>query len=325
MTEKSVRGVFLDGRHGVEVRTHELPEPEPGWALVDVAYAGICGSDLHLVDAAEEPGAAPLGHEFVGTLAAATASLPAGAPVFVNPVIKCGECPACLSGAVSFCPRMETLGVSLPGGWSERLLAPESALFPLPQGVDLRRAALMEPLAICVRVVHRAGIRLGDVVHVVGGGTIGVLVALLARRAGASVTVSEPAAARREFAAALGFETTDADEGAFAADVVVDATGHPSVPPRLTGWVRTGGTVLVVGAYPPGAQGVDLLDVMLRELTIVGSLTYQRADIEAAVRLIDDPGLPLEELISEVVPFEGVTGAIERLRRGEAMKVLVSA
>lgn len=318
-----VRGVFADGRQGVEVREVELDAAPDGWVSVEVAYDGICGSDLHTIMGASPGGAdVVLGHEIVGYVAEDTATHAKGTPVFVNPVQRCGVCPPCRSGVTTVCTGMQSLGSSRHGGMAQRVLAPASDLFAIPEGVDMRRAALVEPLANCVHAVRRSGLKVGDAVHVLGGGPIGIITALLARRAGASaVTLSEPAAARRRIAEDLGIATTDTPQGSRTAEVVFEASGHPSVAPCLTSWVAPAGTIVLVGMYPPGGHSTDLFDVALREITLVGSLTYGRVDIEAALPLLAD--LPLERLVSEVVPLEGVAGAVESLRAGTAMKILV--
>lgn len=320
-----MRGVFADGENSVEIREFDPGEKPPGWAVVDVAYDGICGSDLHAVmGASRRPAVVAMGHEIVGRLAEDTATLAEGTPVFVNPVQRCGACAPCRAGGTTYCLAMQSLGVTRPGGMAEQVIAPASELFAIPEGVDLLRAALVEPLANCVHAVRRSGLQVGDTVHVIGGGPIGIITAALAKRAGAAaVTLSEPAAERRRIAEEFGIATTDAVQGTTSAQVVFEASGHPSVPESLTSWAAPAGTIVIVGMYPPGPQGTNLFDVALRELTVKGSLTYGHVDIEAALPLLTE--LPLERLVSDVVPLEGVAGALDKLRAGTAMKILVQA
>jgi (R,R)-butanediol dehydrogenase/meso-butanediol dehydrogenase/diacetyl reductase len=319
-----MRGVFPDGAGGVEVREFAPGAVPPGWVSVDVAYNGICGSDLHSIASAPAGADIALGHEIVGFLGGDTPTLSRGTAVFVNPVQRCGACPPCLSGRTTFCFAMQSLGGTSSGGMAERVLVPATEVFEIPAGVEMRRAALLEPLANCVHAVRAAGLRGGDTVHVIGAGPIGIIIALLAQRLGAaSVTISEPTVGRRALAEELGIETTAADRGDMSASVVFEASGHPSVPAGLTSWAAAGGTVAVVGMYPPGLHGTDLFDLALRELRMLGSLTYDRGDIKAAIGHIGD--LPLERLVTDVVPLEGVGQAVDRLRDGTAMKILVSA
>jgi threonine dehydrogenase-like Zn-dependent dehydrogenase len=181
------------GETKVEVRDLPMPEPPSGWALVEVAYAGLCGTDLHICDN-EHPRAKPglvIGHELVGRLTSPVGELPAGTPVFVNPLLWCGSCPSCKRGRYQTCYRLQLLGIDRDGGAAEAVAVPEDHLLPLPAGVDMRRAALVEPLSVAVRAVRRSGMRLGDRVHVLGAGPVGLLVASCARLGGASeVTIS---------------------------------------------------------------------------------------------------------------------------------------
>ncbi len=302
----------------------DVPAPErAGWVRVRTAYAGLCGTDLH-VFAGEHSRARPgivVGHEFVGTLAEPTAELPAGQPILVNPMVHCGECDACRRGLVHICRRLTSVGLDYPGAACSEVMVPEYGLYPLPGGIDLRSAALLEPLSVGVRAVRRSGLQLGERVHVIGAGPIGCIVGLLAVRAGAgTVTVSEPTDFRRRAAEALGL--TVADEAAPVADVVFDATGHPAVAPTILSWARPAGRVTLVGAYPAGTHPVDLLGLMFGELTVIGTRIYTRADILAAIDLLA-AGLDPSPLITDVLPLADGVEAVRRLRSGSAMKLLL--
>ena len=125
--------VWLGGRTAAVVPV-PVPEPRPGWVPVDVAYAGVCGTDLHIV-AGEHVRARPgtvLGHELVGRLAAPVGDLPAGQPVFVNPMVHCGTCEACLAGRINACRRLTSVGIDYPGAAAGRTVVPEYGLYPLP-------------------------------------------------------------------------------------------------------------------------------------------------------------------------------------------------
>jgi 2-desacetyl-2-hydroxyethyl bacteriochlorophyllide A dehydrogenase len=317
--------VWLGGRTAAVVPV-PVPEPRPGWVPVDVAYAGICGTDLHIV-AGEHVRARPgtvLGHELVGRLAAPVGDLPAGQPVFVNPMVHCSACEACLAGRINACHRLTSVGIDYPGAAAGRTVVPEYGLYPLPDGTDLVTAALIEPVAVAVRAVRRSGLRVGQRAHVVGGGPVGLLVALVATAAGAAVTLSEPSDERRRRVTDLGVAVVaepDALDG--PADVVFDATGHPAVAPTLLRWLRVGGTAVVVGAYAPGVHGMDLLQLMFAELTVVGTRIYLRSDIEAAIDLVTAGRLDVRPVVSRIHPLHDAVAAVDGLRRGEGMKVLI--
>jgi len=324
MTEQNA--LVWEGGAVVAVRPVTVPESRPGWVAVDVAYAGICGSDLHIADGKHiraQPGTT-LGHEFVGHLAEPYSDLPVGQPVFVNPTVHCGVCEACLAGRTNVCHTLTLVGIDYPGAIAPRTVVPGYGIYPLSADVDLVAAALIEPLAVAVRAVRKSGLALGDRAHVVGAGPVGCLVGLLSTAAGATVTVSEPSVSRRKYATELGLTIVDSpDDLARGADVVFDASGHSSVAGELPRWLRTVGTAVIVGAYHPGLHGVDLLSVMFKEITIIGTRIYQRSDIEAAIELVTAGRFDAHRLISKIFRLDEAVAAIDSLRRGEGMKILV--
>ena len=324
MTQQNA--LVWEGGNVVAVRPVAVPESRPGWVAVDVAYAGICGSDLHIA-AGEHVRAQPgtiLGHEFIGHLAEPYGDLALGQPVFVNPIVHCGVCEACLAGRTNVCRALTLVGIDYPGAIAPRTVVPEYGIYPLPADVDLVAAALIEPVAVAVRAVRRSGLALGDRAHVVGGGPVGCLVALLATAAGATVTMSEPSASRRQYATDLGIKIVEnPDDLGHGVDVVFEASGHASVTGELFGWLRTAGTAVIVSAHRPGLHGIDLLSVMFAEITIIGTRIYQRSDIEAAIELVTTGKLDARSLISKIFPLDEAVIAVDSLRRAEGMKVLI--
>lgn len=323
-------------RGGDEVAVEEVARPtaEEGWALVDVAYAGICGTDLHIC-AGEHPRAqAPLviGHEFVGTLRYGVDGFDAGQPVTVEPLLSCGECGPCRTGRSHVCEKLRLIGIDVPGGLAEQAVVPVDRLIPLPHDMDLRRAAFVEPLAVAVHAVRRSGLQLGDSVMVAGAGPIGLAVALCARLAGAgAVFVSEPAPSRRRVAERLGFVTLDTDEPGSdlrgrtrgeGASVIFDSAAHPAVAANITSWAATGGSIVFVGTYGAPAA-VNLQEIVFRELKTVGCRVYTRKDMESAVLLLADGRFDPEPLITSTVGLPEAPEAMARLRAGDELKVLI--
>jgi (R,R)-butanediol dehydrogenase / meso-butanediol dehydrogenase / diacetyl reductase len=315
-------------RGGQLVQTASVPRPDPppGWALVEMAYVGLCGSDLHIC-AGEHPRAKPglvLGHEFVGRAAEGPGPIAAGAPVFVNPLLTCGSCRPCRHGEPNLCAHLGFLGIDADGGAAEVVAAPATQLLPLPPSVGLERAALTEPLSVAVRAVRKGDVRFGHRVHVLGAGPIGLLVATCARLFGAApVTISEPASGRASAAAELGFELVANPTGDFRPDVVFDCTGHPSASPDVLEWAATGGVVVTVGAYP-GVVGVDLQDLMFREITMIGTRAYTPDDVDTAVGLIERGLVDPSRFVTDVLPLRDGPAAIDLLRTGRATKVLLA-
>ena len=318
-----MRALTWQGGDRVEVVDVKPPSPRPGWALVDVAYVGLCGTDLHICRG-EHPRAQPgivIGHEIVGRLREPLRGWPAGTAVMVNPLLPCHDCRSCRNGRANVCDRLGLLGIDAPGGAAECVAADEGQLVPLPPGLGLRVATLIEPLAVAVRAVRRGGLRLGQRAHVIGAGPVGLLVASCALLAGAAeVTISEPAARRAAVAADFGL--TLAAEPDRGADVVFDCTGHPAVAPTVLRWVADSGTVVTVGVYP-GVVGVDLASVALRELSVVGTRVYAPEDVAAAAELAAQDPFGLGRLITSVIGVDDGPLAIAQLAAGSELKILI--
>jgi (R,R)-butanediol dehydrogenase/meso-butanediol dehydrogenase/diacetyl reductase len=321
-----MRALAWNGRAAVLCEVAR-PRPESGRVVIDTAYVGICGTDLHIVDGSH-PRAKPglvLGHEVVGRIADSRGGYPPGTPVLVNPLISDGTCAACRDGLEHLCDNLGLFGIDAPGGLAEQLSVPAEAVVPLPPGLDLRRAGVIEPVAVGVRAVRRSGLRLGQRVHVIGAGPIGLVVAACARLAGAGeITVSEPAPYRAQAARTAGYQVVDSGDAALRhrAQVVFDCTGHPAVSPTCSWWAATGGTIVTCGVYP-GVSGVDLQDLLFRELHLIGTRVYTPSDIDTAVRLVADGRFDADALVTAVVPLADGAAAIDRLRGGQELKVLI--
>ena len=192
---ETMRAALWLGKEQVAVRVVPRPAVGPGQALIRVAYAGICGTDLMIYLGKHPRAKAPLimSHEFCGVIAEADGeAYPAGAPVTVNPLLTCGQCYPCRHGLSHVCERLGLLGIDADGGFAEYALAPLHTVRPLPPGLPLVEAALIEPLAVAVHAVRASDLKVGDTVAVLGAGPIGIMVAQVARLGGARrVLISE--------------------------------------------------------------------------------------------------------------------------------------
>jgi (R,R)-butanediol dehydrogenase / meso-butanediol dehydrogenase / diacetyl reductase len=325
-------------------RTVELLETEPrrpgaGEVEITVAYTGICGTDLHIVHGAMDARVARpavLGHEMSGVIAVlgdGVTGWSVGDRVTVMPLDWCGSCPACLAGHPHICHNLNFIGIDSPGSMQGLWTVPASVLVALPDEVSLLTAALAEPTAVAVHDVRRAGLEAGEQALVVGGGPIGLLIALVARASGAEVLVLELSEERRELATSLGLESVDPanvdvasriDEWTSGAGVPVAfevsgaVAGMESAIQSLA--VRGRLVVVAIHAAPPP---VNLFRVFWRELTLIGARVYDRTDFEEAVRLLASGAVPAEPLITAVEPLARVASAFEALESGRAMKILI--
>jgi (R,R)-butanediol dehydrogenase / meso-butanediol dehydrogenase / diacetyl reductase len=333
--DDTMRALRWDGPGQVHAVDVPVPRPKDGWALVDVARCGLCGTDLHICSG-HHPRAVPglvLGHEMSGTLATDATTvggvLPAGTKVVVNPLLSCGHCATCLAGRPHTCANLKLLGIDAPGGAAERVAVPEGSLVPLPTEADLDAAAFAEPLAVAVRAVRRSRLALGEDVVVVGAGPVGLAVALSARQAGAaSVRVLETAPARREVASGLGLDVADPQDGPApdapgeGVPVVFDCASHPAVAARVGALAAPGGRVVVVGIYP-GLTPIDLQAVSFKELEVIGTRVYARDDLHTAARMITSGAFDPRPLLTRVVTVDEAPQAIDDLVSGRDVKVLV--
>jgi 2-desacetyl-2-hydroxyethyl bacteriochlorophyllide A dehydrogenase len=330
------RAAIWRGDDELHVDDWELPALAPNDVLVAVFACGVCGSDLHVLSGGF-PGLEPpvvLGHEPAGTIAAVGAAVRDFAPgdaVTWEPNVACGHCFHCREGEdVNLCDQR----VRVSGSFADHTVVPVAALHRLPEGCDMKVATLAEPLSCALYAFDRGGVRIGSSVAIVGAGTIGLLLLLLARAAGAgSVMISDPNPAKRRLAESLGADLAvdptaeDVAQAARAAtggrgfDVAFEAVGMPRAVQDTIAVVRAGGHALLVGVSKPGeTASVDLLSLQRRDLTL-SACWVRRHTFQRAVALLGS--LPLTGLLSHEVALDDVEQAIQLLREGEAIKVLV--
>lgn len=320
----------------------DAPEtaPGPGQVQIDVAYTGICGTDLHILHGDMDRRVAlpaVIGHEMSGTVARLGDGVDGwnpGDPVTVLPVLPCGACRTCAAGHGHVCPRLTFIGIDSAGSMQQRWNVPASALVRLPETLDLAHGALAEPTAVAVHDVHRSGLTGGEHAVVVGGGPVGLLIAVVARRTGAQVLVLEPAPQRRAVADRLGFATADptaADTNALIQDwtagegaaVSFEVSGAAAGVATAVQALAPRGRLVMVAIHATPRE-VDLHRFFWRELTMLGARLYGRHDMAAAVELVAGGHIPADQLITHVEPLGRVGEAFAALESGAGvMKVLL--
>ena len=334
----TMRAAFYHGPRVFRPGTAPTPRPGPGEALLRVRRVGICGTDLHIFQGHLEHRVkhkAIIGHETVAevTEALGDSGFRPGDRVVVEPLSFCGTCRACRMGASYICYNLKVLGVDLPGGLQEYWAVPTARLLAVPAALSDDHAALIEPLAVAVHDVSRAGVKAGDAVFVFGGGPIGTLIALVSRHRGARVAVAEINPHRVAMLRDLGLSVVGPGEDPvrFAqdwtqgdgADVAFEVTGHPAAVRAVTDTVRVWGTISIVAIHAE-PMPFDLYRLFAREVSVHGSRLYARADWEEAIRLGAGGAVPLAPLVSRKIPLESLqAGMEEALAGGPVMKVLV--
>ncbi|RAM38269.1 zinc-dependent alcohol dehydrogenase [Arthrobacter globiformis] len=313
--------------------------PAPGEVQIDVAFTGICGTDLHILHGNMDSRVsfpAVIGHEMSGRISAlgdGVSGWNLGDPVTVMPLDWCGDCPACKAGHQHICQNLNFIGIDSAGSLQKQWNVPANVLVKLPESLRLDHAALVEPVAVSVHDVRRAEIQPGDKAVVIGGGPIGVLIATTARHAGAEVVVLELDGDRRAMIQELGFEVLDPQAqdqvewvntwtGGAGADVVFEVSGAAAAVLGATALAKVRGRLVIVAIHPQ-PRPVDLQRVFWRELTLVGARVYERRDFETAVELLAAGVIPADQMITGTVPLEQTADAFSRLAAGDAMKILV--
>ena len=222
------------------------------------------------------------------------------------------------------------IGIDAPGALQASWTVPAFTLHALPPGLDLRVAALAEPLAVACHDVRRGEVATGETAVVIGGGPIGTLIALVARARGARVILVEPDVPRRTLAAELGLCARDpagldvlAETDGMGAEVVFEVSGSAPGILAATQHAAIRGRVVVVAIFPE-PKPVALFDLFWKELELRGARVYEPEDFEAAIGLLADGSLGLDRLITAVEPLERVPDVFAELRAGRtAMKILV--
>lgn len=329
---------YLGDRTVVVENTEPVP-PGPGQVRIEVAFTGICGTDLHIMHGAMDHRVhlpAVIGHEMSGRIAEIGAGVDdhaVGDPVTVMPLDWCGECPACRAGHTHICHRLNFIGIDSTGSMQRSWTVPAGILVPLPPDLPLDHAALIEPTAVAVHDVRRSRLTAGEHAVVIGAGPVGLLIATVARTTGATVTVLELDPHRRAVAARLGLSTVDptvVDPAAYVrertgdggADVVFEVSGSAAGVRTATDLLSVRGRLVVVAIHPTPRE-VDLHRVFWRELEMIGVRVYQREDYDEAVRLVHEKHVPAAQLISRVVPLDDVAQAFRALEAGGDVKVLI--
>lgn len=306
------------------------PTPAADEVVLQVSLAGICGSDLHMKEGGRAPEGTVFGHEFAGTIVAAgsdVAGWQAGQRITALPIMPCRHCEACDAGLPALCPAVAFVGVGAKrGAYAEYVAVRADQVQKLPEGISFSEGAMVEPLAVANHVVERAELRGGETVLVMGGGPIGMGVALFARMAGARhVILSEPARERRDLAAALGAtasidprtENVDARCLAIAGsapDVVFECVGMPGLLAQAVSHVRLRGRVIVAGVCF-GEDAIAPLVALAKEITIRFSQCYTERNFAAVIDALAKGEIQVAAMNTRTVGFEQFPQVFDQLGR----------
>jgi (R,R)-butanediol dehydrogenase/meso-butanediol dehydrogenase/diacetyl reductase len=323
---------------GKPLRVENVADPAAGEhdLIIAVSACGICGSDLHIaeVDGSKGipalPHGAVMGHEFAGTVMdggkAVRDAWPSGTRVTALPTLGCGRCAACLAGAGSRCATGMPIGLgAAPGAYAEFLRVRAHETLLVPENVDDRHAATVEPLAVGLRAVRAAGLERGDNVLVIGAGPIGLAVAAWSKFFGARrVAVSDLVASRLAIAEQMG-ATDVIDAGAPDAAariaalgvggprVVFECVGLPGMQQLAINYASVDGRVVVVGVCMD-VDRIMPIAALMKELTVKYVLRYVRADFALSLDMLAAGRIVTTPMITGSVGFAALPEMFEKLK-----------
>jgi L-idonate 5-dehydrogenase len=323
-----MKAAVLHGANDIRIELRRQPELNPGMVLLRIRRVGICGSDLHYYEHGFCAGFVPdrpfvLGHELTAEVAAVGQGVDAvsvGQRVTVNPARSCGFCEYCKAGRSNLCRNIIMLGSAsttppTDGAFAEFVTVRSDQCHLLPAEVDDGLGAMIEPFSVALQAVKRAGVVSGKRVLVTGAGTIGMLVATVARAfGGIPVAVSDIIAARRAQAVELGADValdpsaSDLKErvGELTGDgfdLVFEASGSPLALRGAFDLVRRGGTIVQIGTIGTEDVPIPVNQLMVNEINLIGSMRYGNV-FDEAIRLVTSGRVNLQPFINGVFALD---------------------
>ena len=329
MSPQTMNAAIYRGDKQFTVEQKPVPVPGEGEVAVRIAFCGICGTDMHVYHGHMDARVGferVIGHEMSGTVEAVGADIDGfapGQPVVVRPLDHCGACPACDAGHQHVCHNLKFLGLDTDGAMQEVWVVPAHTLHRLPDDIRMDHAALIEPVAVACHDVRLSRLTAGEDVLVIGGGPIGVLVAMVARDAGGKVVISEVNPSRLAIAEKLGFETINPKEVNLAeainarttdkgADVVFEVSGTQAGVEAMTDCAATKGRIVMVAIHAQKPE-IDMFRFFWRELELIGVRVYEKEDYEKAILMITSGGVDADTVITDVSPLSDIQSAFEEL------------
>lgn len=326
----------------IEFRQIERPKPLPHEVLIEIKRIGVCGSDIHVYHGLHPYTSYPIvqGHEVSGLIAEIGRDITGfrvGELVVFMPQVTCGTCYPCRNGMENICNQLKVMGFQTDGAAQEYFPVPADHVLKIPASISLDHAAMVEPIAVAVHALGRYGDVRGKKVVVLGAGTIGNLTAQAARALGASkVLITDVSDYKLVMARTCGIplainttQTILGEEivkelGSDQADVILECVGSQETIHQAIEFARKGSVIIVVGVFGK-KPNVDLGLVQDRELTLAGTLMYQKKDYELAIHLMGQGLLNLDEMITHRFPFAAYAEAYQSIdeSKGKYLKVMI--
>ncbi|GAB2799542.1 alcohol dehydrogenase catalytic domain-containing protein [Rhabdobacter roseus] len=323
-----MKALFYTGNKTFEIQESTPAPLQPGEVRLKVAYCGVCGTDVHIYHGNMDKRVQipqVIGHEVsaeIAELGEGVTGWQVGDRVAVRPLQPGAEHPSDF-GQNHIGKNLKFIGIDTSGGMQQFWNVPAYTLHRLPENLSLKLGALIEPLAVACHDIRLAELRKDEQVVVIGGGPIGMLIALVAQHKGAKVLLSEINGARLELAASLGLATVnpreedlvtrveDFTQGAMA-DVVFEVSGVQAGVDAMTQVPRARGRIVMVAIHAQ-PKPVDLFRFFWRELKLIGARVYEPEDFDEAIALAASGQLPLEAIITQVAPLAAAQEVFETI------------
>jgi 2-desacetyl-2-hydroxyethyl bacteriochlorophyllide A dehydrogenase len=337
-----VRAAVLTGLERVELQERPDPEARPGWVVVRVESASLCGTDAHQYDGRiTTPFPRVPGHDFAGRVESVGDGVDAswaGRPVAVKPSLPCGECADCAKGALADCKRKKLIGLWSDGCMAELIAVPQVNLVPRPEGVEAWQASLLEPLAVGLNTVDRLRIVLGESVVVLGQGPIGLALTRLCSLSGAGRLIvtdarDDPFTLSRAYGATDCVNVRDRDPveavaelTGGGADIVIETSGFPASSAIVLDVVRKEGKVAHIG-WANDLPPLPVIPIMAKTLTVFGvGGNGGRGQYERSLELVRSGRIDLAPMVTHRFGLDDVAEAFATAasKSDGAIKVVVT-
>ncbi|MFD2570453.1 zinc-binding dehydrogenase [Spirosoma soli] len=323
-----MQAAYYTGNQEFNIQPATIQPPQPGEVQLRVAYCGVCGTDVHIYHGAMAHRLRlpqVIGHEVSAEIAALGEGVTGwqiGDRVTVRPLQPGADDPSD-NGQRHIGKNLTFIGIDSPGGMQSHWNVPAHTLHRLPENLSLKLGALIEPLAVACHDVRLGELQAGENAVVIGGGPIGMLIALVAKHKGAHVLISEPNPARLELAQAMGLTTVNPKDTDLVAevewftneamaDVVFEVSGVAAGVQAMTNVARARGRIVMVAIHAD-PKPVDLFRFFWRELRLIGARVYEPEDFEQAIQLAASGELPLDNLITQVSPLTDAKRVFETI------------
>ncbi len=334
-----MKATVYEGNKTFSVIEKKIAPPAKGEVRIKVAYSGVCGTDVHIYHGMMDKRVSiplTIGHEMSGTIDAigeGVSKFSIGDKVVVRPLDDRGVKPSD-KGFNHICEDLKFIGIDSPGSMQQYWNVPAFTLHKLKEETSLKLAALTEPLAVAVHDVRLSKLQASETAVVLGGGPIGLLVALVAKETGANIIVSEVNENRITKAKELGLNAVNPTkidlidyvkkqtEGRNA-DVVFEVAGVQAALNVMTEIAGIRGRILMVAIHGQKKE-IDLFKFFWKELKLIGARVYEKEDYERAIALVTANTLPFEQMITDVQPLTNIQQVFENIDNNpDGMKTLM--